>query len=165
MSVATDEFDGIPGSERVKTASTPEAPPEGGNAMESAINATRRGTSKTLVVSWALSGFLGLFLLFDGFARLVRMDAYVEALTDAGYAEHVGPWIGVTLIACTVLYLVPRTAALGAILLTGYLGGAIATHVRVEEPNSLFALGFGVLLWVALALRDATVRALVGLDR
>lgn len=113
-------------------------------------------------ISWGVSVFLALFLLFDGVARLVPLDAYVDGLVELGYPESVGPVIGLVLIACTLLYLVPRTAVLGAVLLTGYLGGAVASHLRIEEPNYLFALAIGVLLWAALYVRDPRVRAILG---
>src|SRR5690606_17263100 len=77
-----------------------------------------------------LTGFVALFLLFDGAARAVRFSPYVEGTIAVGFPEHLGPAIGVVLVLSTVLYLIPRTAVLGAILLTGYLGGATATHVR-----------------------------------
>lgn len=115
-------------------------------------------------ISWGVSIFLGLFLLMDGGARLVRVDAYVDGLVQAGYPEGVGPAIGLVLIVCTLLYLVPRTAVLGAVLLTGYLGGAVATHVRVEESNYVFAIVFGVCLWAALYVRDERVRRIFGLQ-
>lgn len=111
-----------------------------------------------------LTGLLGLFLLFDGAARLAGFGPYVEGTVQFGYPAHYGPWIGLTLIAATVLYLVPRTAVLGAVLLTGYLGGATAGHVRLQLPF-LFPVVFGVLVWGALYLLDARLRALIPLRR
>ena len=83
--------------------------------------------------------------------------------TELGYPESVTVPLGCVLIVCTVLYLVPRTAVLGAILLTGYLGGAVATHVRVNHPlfETLFPVVFGALLWGGLVLRDVRLRALM----
>lgn len=133
--------------------------------MQTAMTARRTAMTRTQIASWALSGFLSLFLIVDGLARVAKVDVYVEGLVKAGYPESTGPWIGLVLVACTIVYLVPRTAVLGAILLTGYLGGAVATHVRMEESNYLFAFAFGVLTWGALYLRDADVRALVGVRR
>src|SRR5436309_13383298 len=81
-----------------------------------------------------LSGLVSLFLLVDGGARLAGFAPYVEGLTKFGYPVTLAPWIGLSLLLSTVLYAVPRTMALGAILVTGYLGGATATQVRVGDP-------------------------------
>lgn len=110
-------------------------------------------------------GFPALFLLVDGAAKLVKPAAVVEATVQLGYAESVIVPLGIVLLICTVLYWIPQTAVLGAILLTGYLGGAVATHVRVgAEPFPvLFPVFFGALLWGGLYLRDARLRALIPL--
>jgi hypothetical protein len=111
-----------------------------------------------------LSGVAALFLLMDGVMKLPKPDFVVKATTDLGYPEGVIVPLGVILLASTVLYLMPRTAVLGAILLTGYLGGAVATHVRVGSPlytHTLSPVYFGALLWGGLFLRDARVRALI----
>lgn len=110
-----------------------------------------------------ISGFAALFLFMDGAARTLRFAPYVEGTVQFGYPEHLAMPIGIVLVACTLLYVVPRTALLGAILLTGYLGGATASHVRVEDPNFLFAATFGVLVWAGLYLREPRLRALVPL--
>jgi len=110
-----------------------------------------------------LSALPALFLLFDGAMKLVKPDFVVEATVRLGYPESVIVPLGVVLLACTVLYLVPGTSVLGAILLTGYLGGAVATHVRHEDTafEILFPVLFGALLWGGLVLRDRRLRALV----
>jgi hypothetical protein len=115
---------------------------------------------------WAgriISALPALFLLFDGIMKLVKPPLVVEATVQLGYKESVIVGLGVVLIACTILYLIPRTAVLGAILLTGYLGGAIATHVRIGGP--LFSIIMpvipGAMLWAGLYLRDQRVRSLV----
>lgn len=122
---------------------------------------TRPTLTRMVWAGRGISGFAAIFLLFDGMARMARFEPYVEGLTQFGYPERLGVWIGLALVVSTLLYLLPRTAALGAILLTGYLGGATATHVRVEDPWFLFAVGFGVLVWVGLALRDPRVLDLI----
>ena len=113
------------------------------------------------------SGLPALFLLVDGVMKLVKPAVVVEGTVRLGYPETVILPLGIVLIACTVVYLIPRTAVLGAILLTGYLGGAVATHVRVGE--GLFPVSFpillGVLLWGGLYLRDDRLRALIPLRR
>lgn len=117
---------------------------------------------------WAgriISGLPALFLLVDGAMKLVKPAPVVEATVRLGYPESTIVPIGVVLIVCTIIYLIPRTAVLGAILLTAYLGGAVATHVRAEEPlfSIVFAIVFGVLLWLGLYLRNPTLRLLVPL--
>ena len=108
-----------------------------------------------------LGGLPALFMLVDGGMKLFKPPFVVEATTKLGYPESCIVPLGVIVIVATILYLIPRTAALGAILLTGYLGGAVATHVR--ESGSLFEILFpalfGALLWGGLCLRDERVRA------
>lgn len=112
-----------------------------------------------------LSALVGLFLLFDGVMKLVKPEPVVTATVELGYPESVITGIGIALLASAILYLIPRTAVLGAILLTGYLGGAVATHVRVEQGAFaiLFPVFFGVLLWGGLYLREPRLRALIPL--
>jgi len=114
-----------------------------------------------LLAGRIISGFVALFLLADGVLRTAHFAPYVDGLVQFGYPAHLATPIGVTLTVCTLLYLVPRTAVVGAILLTGYLGGATATHVRVENPFYLFAVAFGVLVWAGLYLREPRLRALL----
>ena len=109
-----------------------------------------------------------LFLLFDGVGKLAKPAPVVEGTVQLGYPVSVLVPLGIVLLACTVLYAVPRTAVLGAILLTGYLGGAVATHVRVGNPmltHTLFPVYFGAMLWGSLWLRDPRLRELLPLRR
>jgi DoxX-like family len=111
-----------------------------------------------------LTVLLTLFLLFDSVTKLIRLPAVVEATTQMGFPAATVPVIGGVLLICLVLYLVPRTAVLGAVLLTGYLGGAVCAQLRIEAPllsTMLFPVYVGVLVWVALYLRSAALRALV----
>ena len=113
---------------------------------------------------WAgriISALPVLFLLLDGIMKLVKPAFVVDATVQLGYRESVIVGLGVVLVACTILYIIPRTAVLGAILLTGYLGGAVATHVRVGGPlfSILMPVILGAMLWGGLYLRDARVRA------
>ena len=112
-----------------------------------------------------LSGFSILFLLMDGIMKLFKPEFVVDATVNLGYQENVIVPIGIVLTVCTLLYVIPRTAILGAILLTGYLGGAVATHVRISAGlfPVAFAITFGVLIWGGLWLRDERVRALIPL--
>jgi len=119
---------------------------------------------------WAgriLSALPVLFLLLDGIMKLVKPAFVVEATVQLGYRESVIVGLGVVLVACTILYIIPRTAVLGAILLTGYLGGAVATHVRVGGPlfSILMPIILGAMLWGGLYLRDERVRSLTNLER
>ncbi len=125
--------------------------------MASQIKSETVGIStKRLWTGRVLSGFASLFFLFDGGMKLVKPPAVVQATLQLGYPESAIVGIGLLLLACTILYLIPRTALLGAVLLTGYLGGAIATHVRVSGSwfNILFPVVFGAFVWGGLYLRD-----------
>ena len=116
------------------------------------------------VARWAgrvVSALVVAFLLFDGGIKVMMLEPAVEGSVQLGYPGGTVFGIGLALLASTALYAVPRTAFLGAILLTGYLGGAVATQVRVEDPWFVFPAFFGVLVWGGLFLRDGRVRALV----
>lgn len=107
-----------------------------------------------------------LFLTFDGASKVMNVAPVREAMVQLGYSADAGVGIGIILLACVALYAIPRTAVLGAILLTGYLGGAIATHVRIGNPlfsHTLFPIYIAAMIWGALYLRDARLRALVPL--
>jgi len=109
-----------------------------------------------------------LFLLMDGVMKLLKPAPVVEATVGLGYPEVVILPLGIVLLFCTVLYAIPQTSVLGAILLTGYLGGAVATHVRVGSPlftHTLFPTYLGLLIWGGLYLRDARLRELIPIKR
>lgn len=114
-------------------------------------------------VGAAITGFVGLFLLFDAVARIVRFGPYVEGTVQFGYAAEQATLIGLALLIPTLLYLIPRTAVLGAVLVTGYLGGAVASHIRVADGGFAFAAAMGVLAWIGLALREPRLRDLLPL--
>ena len=118
-----------------------------------------------LWTGWIMSILPALFLLVDGVMKLVKPMFVVKATLELGYAENVILPLGIVLTASSILYLIPRTSVLGAILLTGYLGGAVDVHVRMGEGAFpiLFPVFFGVLLWGGLVLRDARLRALLPL--
>jgi hypothetical protein len=114
----------------------------------------------------ALSGLVILFLLFDGAIKLVPWPIVTETMDKIGYgsSESLARTLGAITIACTVLYAVPPTSILGAILLTGYLGGAMASHVRIDSPlfsHILFGFYLGLMLWGGLWLRDRRLRSLI----
>jgi hypothetical protein len=117
---------------------------------------------------WALAGLAVAFLAFDTILKLLQLAPAVQATVELGYAAHLVPVIGVIEAVCLVLYVVPRTSVLGAVLLTGYLGGAIATHVRLGSPlpsHTLFPIYVALPVWGGLYLRDARVRALLPIRR
>jgi DoxX-like family len=115
---------------------------------------------------WAgriLSAVVFLFMLVDGGVKVFRMAPAVEGTARLGYPASLVVPIGLAALVCAVLYAIPRTSILGAILLTGYLGGATATQVRVQDPWFLFPVAIGVTVWVGPFLMDERLRALVPL--
>jgi DoxX-like family len=122
-------------------------------------------SNKSLWAGRIVSGLPALFLLLDGAMKLVKPAFVVEATTKLGYSDSTIVPLGAILIACTILYLIPTTSVLGAILLTGYLGGAVATHVRAGESlfSIVFPIVYGVLIWLGLYLRDAELRGVIPL--
>jgi DoxX-like protein len=98
-----------------------------------------------------------LFLVFDGVVKLLKMNVAIEGTVRLGYPARLVAAIGLVEMVCAAVYALPRTSMLGAILLTGYLGGATATQVRLEDPWFLLPVLIGVLAWGALWLRDPTI--------
>jgi hypothetical protein len=114
---------------------------------------------------WIASALPVLMLLMSAGMKFAKGPEVMEGMAKFGYPESTILGIGIAEVACTVLYVIPRTSVFGAILLTGYLGGATATHVRVGDPAFISAVITGVLVWLGLYLRDPRVRALVPLRR
>ena len=117
-----------------------------------------------------LSGLVIVFMLFDGAIKLVPWPVVTETMDRIGYgsSESLARALGVITVACTVLYAVPPTSILGAILLTGYLGGAMTSHVRIGSPlfsHTLFGFYLGLMVWGGLWLRDRRLRTLIPLRR
>ena len=110
-----------------------------------------------------LSALASLFHLFDGIMKVVKPPVVVQSTLQLGYAESAILGIGLTLLVCTLLYVVPRSSILGAVLLTGYLGGAVASNIRAGMPvfNVVFPMIMAALLWGGLWFRDLRVRNLV----
>jgi DoxX-like family len=113
-------------------------------------------TNVMLWAGWIISGLVVLFLAFDGVTKIIKLANVVEASEQLGVPSHTIVGIGIVLLACTVIYSIPQTAVLGAILLTGYLGGATAIHVRAESGvfPVAFSIVFGVLVWAGVVLRE-----------
>jgi hypothetical protein len=127
---------------------------------------TQRPASPAMIwTGWLLSALPSLLLLFSGSMKLVKPDDIVKSFEHLGFPEHLALILGIVEVGCTLVYLFPRTAVLGAILLTGYLGGAIATHVRLLEGQFVGPLVLGALIWGGLFLRDPQVRALIPIRR
>ena len=117
-----------------------------------------------MIAGRVLGGLAALFLAFDLTIKLARVPEALAGTAELGYSPDVVFSLGLVQLVCLALYLIPRTAPLGAVLWTGYLGGAIATHVRVGNPlltHTLFPIYIAALLWGSLYLRDRRVRALV----
>jgi DoxX-like family len=114
-----------------------------------------------------MSTLAALFLFMDGVMKLMKPEMVVKATVELGYPESVILELGIVLLICVILYAIPVTSVLGAILLTGYLGGAVATHVRVGDPlftHTLFPVYVALLIWGELYLRDQRLRALIPLQ-
>ncbi len=123
-------------------------------------------STASVSIGRVLSGLLIVFLVFDGAIKLVPLQVVTDTMIELGYSGSVDQarLLGVLTLLCTVLYAIPRTSILGAILLTGYLGGAMATHLRIGNPlftHLLFGLYLGVMAWGGLYLRDPRLRALI----
>lgn len=148
--------------------------PSNASLTSSLTSATMRSGSAPVstsgpstLVRWTgrlLTALPVVFLVIDAVVKFSGMKVVADTMAQLGWPVGLAAPLGVLLLACTALYVFPRTAALGAVLLTGYLGGAVATHVRVGDPlfsHVLFPIYVGALLWGGLVLRDARVRALI----
>jgi hypothetical protein len=134
--------------------------------MTHATTETRPTSNTTVWTGRIMTGLAALFLLFDGVIHVMKIAPVVEAFAQLGYPATLARGIGVVELVCLILYVVPRTSVVGAILLTGYLGGAIASSLRVGNPlfsHVLFPVYVAMLLWGGLYLRDRRVRALIPL--
>lgn len=137
-------------------------------AQETVLNSSTLGAvdSASRPALWTgrvLSALPALFLLMDAGMKLAKPSFVVDATTKLGYSEGVIIPLGIVLLTCTILYILPLTAVLGAVLLTGYLGGAVASHLRHGDPlfsHVLFPSYLGILLWLGLLLREPRLRAL-----
>jgi hypothetical protein len=110
-----------------------------------------------------MSALVVLFLLFDSITKVMKVRAVLEASAQLGYPVNTIVAIGIILLVCTVFYIIPQTAVLGAILLTGYLGGAVAANLRIASPmfNTFFPIAFAALAWAGIFLRESRLSALI----
>jgi DoxX-like family len=115
-------------------------------------------------IGWAMTGLIVLFMIFDGGITVIAFDFVTKGMTEFGFPVSYARPLGAVMLLCTLAYAVPQTAVLGAILLTGFLGGTIATHMPRPEPllpHVAIALVMGAMVWAGLWLRDPRLRALV----
>jgi len=119
------------------------------------------GSTKMLWAGHVVSAVPALLILVGSVPKILKLAAVVEGFRQAGFPEHTVLPVGIIELACAIVYLIPRTRVLGAILMTGVLGGAIATNLRVGNPASIAPAILGVLVWGGLFLRDERLRALI----
>jgi hypothetical protein len=136
----------------------------------STIDSAPAGSRALVWTGRVISGLVVLFLLFDGGVKIAPLAVVNETMAQLGWpaTDAMARTLGVLTLGCAMLYAIPRTSILGAILLTGYLGGTMATHLRIGSPlvsHTLFGLYVGLLAWGGLWLRDAALRALIPLRR
>jgi hypothetical protein len=141
--------------------------------MQTAATAPALSKSASSGMVWTgriLSGLVVLFLLLDGAMKLVPLQEVIDTVSQLGWPTDPVTWrvLGVLLIACALLYAYPRTSLIGAILITAYLGGAVATHARIGSPlfsHTLFGVYVGIIAWAGLWLRAPRLRALLPMMR
>jgi hypothetical protein len=131
-----------------------------------AISQTAPLSGKAIWAGRVMSGLVILFMIFDASLKLIPLAVVTDSMTELGYLPSAGlaRGLAIVILVCTALYAVPRTSVLGAILLTGYMGGAIASHLRIGSPlfsHVLFGLYLGLMVWGGLFFRDERVRALI----
>jgi hypothetical protein len=128
------------------------------------METTNTSSKKMKITGWVLSILAILLLLADGFAKLIKPEPVIQATLQLGYPESTITTIGILVIICAIIYAIPRSALFGAILLTGFLGGAIATHFRINNPlfsHTLFPVYILLFVWLGLYLRSASLRKLL----
>ncbi len=128
------------------------------------MSTTHQPAKRMILIGWILSGLAIALLLADSIGKLIKPEQVIQSTLELGYPERVLTGLGVVLLIATLLYAIPNTSFLGAILLTGYLGGAVATHVRLGSPlfsHVLFPVYIGLVIWIGLYLRNEWLKQLV----
>jgi uncharacterized membrane protein YphA (DoxX/SURF4 family) len=133
--------------------------------MQTMTEITAAPSRKAIWAGRIISALPCLILIFSGCMKLAELPAVVQGFEKFGYPERLIRVLAIVELSCTVIYLIPQTSVLGAILLTGYLGGATATHVRMSDPSFIMPVLAGVLVWLGLFLRDPRLRVLIPLRR
>jgi hypothetical protein len=128
-------------------------------------NELNRPGKAALWTGRVLSTLAVLMLLMGVVMNFLKPPSVMEGFDHLGWPRHLALALGIIQLACTVLYAIPVTSVLGAILLTGYLGGAVATHLRIGEPQLINAVVFGIVVWLGLFLREPRLRSLIPLTR
>ncbi len=121
-------------------------------------------SKKMMITGWILTALAVLFLLFDGILKLFKPDLVIQATKELGYPESSIIPIGIIIVISVILHLIPRFSIIGAILITACLGGAVATHIRLQSPlftHILFPVYLGIFIWGGLYLRNAQFRKLI----
>jgi hypothetical protein len=133
------------------------------NTVATAVSTARQVSKPSVWAGWVISILAVLFLAFDGATKLIKDPHVLSAMADLVFPEQTIVAIGAEILMATVLYAIPRTSVLGALLLTAHLGGAVAVQVRVAHPlfETSFPIIFGVLIWLGIYLREPRLRALV----
>ena len=130
--------------------------------MSTDIQSTGTPSKAMIWVGWILTVLPSLLFIFSGVGKLMKPPELAEGFEHLGWPLNLALALGIVELASTLLYLIPQTAVLGAILLTGYMGGAIATHVRIGEGIVMHVV-IGVVVWLGIYLRDARLRQLIPL--
>ena len=139
-------------------------------------NTIVKNSKAMTITGWVLSVLVILFLLMDGIVKLLPIPDVIEIGRKIGFADGAMIPVGIVIVICTVLYAIPQTAMLGAVLLTGHLGGAVAMHVRVSAPENnlgfggepfsiIFPIIIGLFIWGGLYFRDGRLRSLIPLRK
>jgi len=134
------------------------------NVEVTAVDTTPKASRKAFWIGWVMSVLPCLMLLFSAAMKFAQPPPVIEGFKHLGWPERLALPLGILELACTAIYLIPQTAVLGAILLTGYLGGAMATHIRLGEPF-ITHIVFGVVIWGGIFLRDPRLRVLIPFRR
>jgi len=135
------------------------------NANYGTMPAVNQPSKVTLWIGRVLSALPVLMLLMSAIMKLMKVPVAVKGFKDLGWPEDFAVVLGIIELSCTILYAIPATSILGAILLTGYLGGAVATHFRIRDPQAVNAVVLGIVIWLGLFLRERRLRSLIPLRR
>jgi len=135
------------------------------NATYGTMPAVNQSSKAALWTGRILSALPVLALTMSAVMKIMKVPAAVEGFKHLGWPEHLAVTLGIIELSCAILYAIPATSVLGAILVTGYLGGAVATHFRIGETQAINAVVLGIVIWLGLFLREPRLRSLIPLRR
>jgi len=135
------------------------------NATYGTMPAVNQPSKAALWTGRILSALPVLALTMSAVMKIMKVPAAVEGFKHLGWPEHLAVTLGIIELSCAILYAIPATSVLGAILVTGYLGGAVATHFRIGETQAINAVVLGIVIWLGLFLREPRLRSLIPLRR